>query len=157
MLRDIQDLSSQTMDESVESYPLNHQGIIKLLTLNFWSFFLHFLLISSIIHDLATKSCRRSLLWPHGLYPPGSSVHGIFQASVLEWIPFSLGIFQPQGLNLCLLHWQADSLPLSHQGSPYPFIFLMEGKVETEFHWGFCCYRSVPGRAVEKAARRKNL
>ena len=22
------------------------------------------------------------------------------------------------GLNSCLLHWQADSLPLSHQGSP---------------------------------------
>ena len=27
-------------------------------------------------------------------------------------------IFPTQGLNLCLLHWQADSLPLSHQGSP---------------------------------------
>ena len=28
------------------------------------------------------------------------------------------GIFLDQGLKLCLLHWQADSLPLSHQGSP---------------------------------------
>ena len=27
-------------------------------------------------------------------------------------------IFPDQGLNPCLLHWQADSLPLSHQGSP---------------------------------------
>ena len=27
------------------------------------------------------------------------------------------GIFPEQGSNLCLLHWQADSLPLSHQGS----------------------------------------
>jgi len=26
--------------------------------------------------------------------------------------------FLDQGLNLCLLHWQVDSLPLSHQGSP---------------------------------------
>jgi len=25
------------------------------------------------------------------------------------------GIFLDQGSNLCLLHWQADSLPLSHQ------------------------------------------
>jgi len=25
------------------------------------------------------------------------------------------GIFPTQGLNLCLLRWQADSLPLSHQ------------------------------------------
>ena len=32
------------------------------------------------------------------------------------------GIFPTQGLNphlLCLLHWQADALPLSHLGSPY--------------------------------------
>ena len=28
------------------------------------------------------------------------------------------GIFPDQGLNSCLLHWQADPLPLSHQGSP---------------------------------------
>ena len=28
------------------------------------------------------------------------------------------GIFLDQGLNPCLQHWQADSLPLSHQGSP---------------------------------------
>ena len=28
------------------------------------------------------------------------------------------GIFPDQGLNPCSLHWQADSLPLSHQGSP---------------------------------------
>ena len=27
------------------------------------------------------------------------------------------GIFLTQGSNPCLLHWQADSLPLSHQGS----------------------------------------
>ena len=26
--------------------------------------------------------------------------------------------FPDQGLNLCLLNWQADSLPLNHQGSP---------------------------------------
>ena len=28
------------------------------------------------------------------------------------------GIFPTQGLNPCLLHWQADSLPLSYLGSP---------------------------------------
>ena len=28
------------------------------------------------------------------------------------------GIFPDQGLNPCPLHWQADSLPLRHQGSP---------------------------------------
>ena len=28
------------------------------------------------------------------------------------------GFLPDQGLNPCLLHWQAESLPLSHQGSP---------------------------------------
>ena len=28
------------------------------------------------------------------------------------------GIFPDQGSNLCPLHWQADSQPLRHQGSP---------------------------------------
>ena len=32
------------------------------------------------------------------------------------------GIFPYQGLNLCLLHCQADSLPLNHQESPIPFL-----------------------------------
>ena len=29
------------------------------------------------------------------------------------------GIFPTQGLNLCFLNWQVDSLPLSHLGSPF--------------------------------------
>ena len=32
--------------------------------------------------------------------------------------PEARGIFLDQELNPCLLHWQADSLPLSGQGSP---------------------------------------
>ena len=43
----------------------------------------------------------------------GSSVHGLSQARILEQ-----GIFVTQGLNSCPLRWQADSLPLSHLGSP---------------------------------------
>ena len=37
-------------------------------------------------------------LWPHGCSIPGSSVHGIFQAKVLEWvaISFSRGSSQPK-------------------------------------------------------------
>ena len=50
---------------------------------------------------------------------PGSSVHGISQARILEWvaISFSKGS-STLGLNPCLLHWQVDSLLLSYQGSP---------------------------------------
>ena len=53
---------------------------------------------------------------------PGSSVHGISQARILQWVFHFLlqGIFLTQGLNLpllCLLHWQVD-LPLSNPGNP---------------------------------------
>ena len=56
--------------------------------------------------------------------PPGPSVHGIFQARVLEWgaIAFS-GIFPDQGSNPRPLHWQPDSHSLYHQGSPRQLIF----------------------------------
>ena len=52
---------------------------------------------------------------------PGSSVHGILQAGILEWVamPSSKGIFATQRWNLpllCLLHWQAGSLPLVPPG-----------------------------------------
>ena len=35
--------------------------------------------------------------WPHGLWLPGSSVHGTLQARILEWvaIPFSRGFPDP--------------------------------------------------------------
>ena len=33
------------------------------------------------------------------------------------------GIFPDQGSKLCPLHWQADSPPLRHQGSPISLIF----------------------------------
>ena len=53
--------------------------------------------------------------------PPGSSVHGMLQARILEWVAISSfkGIFWTQGLNphlLRLLHWQAGSLPLVPPG-----------------------------------------
>ena len=48
---------------------------------------------------------------------PGSSVRGILQARKLRVGSHYLlqGIFPIQGLNLCLLHLQAKSLPVSHQ------------------------------------------
>ena len=53
---------------------------------------------------------------------PGSSVHGILQARILEWVAcHSLlqGIFLTQGLNLGLLHCKQILYHLSHQRSPY--------------------------------------
>ena len=68
-------------------------------------------------------SCVRLFCDPMDCSPPGSSVHRIFQLEYcgadghfLIW-----GTFSTQELNLhllCLLHWLADSLPLSHLARP---------------------------------------
>ena len=51
---------------------------------------------------------------------PGSSVRGIFQARVLEWLPFLLqGMFLTQGLNLGLPHCKQMLYRLSHQGGQW--------------------------------------
>ena len=45
-------------------------------------------------------SVKKQTLWnPMGCSPPGSSVHGILQAKILEWVamPFSRGPSQPKG------------------------------------------------------------
>ena len=65
---------------------------------------------------LVAKSVRLFLKTPWTVALPGSSVHGISGARILEWggIPFSR-IFPTQGSNPRLLHflyWQEDSLPL---------------------------------------------
>ena len=49
---------------------------------------------------------------------PGSSIHGISQARILEWAAISLGIVPTQGLNLGLLHCGQTVYCLSHRGSP---------------------------------------
>ena len=55
---------------------------------------------------------------PMDCSPPGSSVHRILQARILEWVAVSSsrGVFPTQGWKLrllCLLHWQAGSSPLA--------------------------------------------
>ena len=72
-------------------------------------------------------------LQPHDCSPTGSSVRGIVQAGILEWvaIPFSRGSSQPmdQTQSLAL---QAVSLPLSYQGSPYSgkiFMALLQANI----------------------------
>ena len=51
---------------------------------------------------------------------PGSSVHGIFQAGIPEWvaISFSRGIFPTQGLNLGFPNCRQTLYRLSFQGIP---------------------------------------
>ena len=62
---------------------------------------------------------------------PGSSVHGISQARIQEWvaISFSRGSSWPKDLNPRLLNWQVDSLPLSHLGSPLSQLYVDKKKL----------------------------
>ena len=83
--------------------------------------------------SLLNNVCAQSLshvqlsVTPMNCSPPGSSVHGIFQTRHWSALPFLLqGIFPTQGSNphlLCLLHWQADSLPLAPPGKPIKIVF----------------------------------
>ena len=65
-----------------------------------------------------TWSCP-TLCDPKYCSPPGSSVHGILQARILEWVAISSskGSSQPRDRN-CVSCLQAASLPLSQQGRP---------------------------------------
>ena len=61
-----------------------------------------------------------SLLVELGLWSAGSVVVAYRLSCSL-----ACGIFLDQGLNPCLLNWQADSsYPLYHQGSPKPITFM---------------------------------
>ena len=85
--------------------------------------------------------------------PPGSSVHGISQASILEWvaIPFSRDLPNKRNESASVA-WQADSLPLSHQ-----YIYKVKVKVKSLSRVRLCdsmdC--SLPGSSVLQAIVRE--
>ena len=67
---------------------------------------------------------------------PGSSIQGILQARILEWvaIPFSRGsswLRDQTQVSLCLLHWQVGSLLLSLPGKP-PLITQFSSVTQSE-------------------------
>ena len=59
-----------------------------------------------------------SLLWPLLLRSTGSRRAGSVVVAHRPSCSAACGIFPDQGSNTCPLHWQADSQPLRHQGSP---------------------------------------
>ena len=71
----------------------------------------------SVSHSVVSDSLRPHGLWPSRLFCPWNSP-GKNTGVGCHALP--QGIFLTQGLNLCLLHllhWQANSLSLSHLGS----------------------------------------
>ena len=75
---------------------------------------------TQLVRAKSLQSCS-TLCDPLDCSLPGSSVHGIFQAGILEWItmPSSRGSFCPRDgtcISSIYLNWQADFLPLAPPG-----------------------------------------
>ena len=70
---------------------------------------------------LVVQSCL-TLCDPMNHSPPGSSVHGILQARILEWIAFPSQDLPDPGIKGWSPASQADTLPFELQGSPFHYI-----------------------------------
>ena len=74
---------------------------------------------------LSSSRCAGlSLSRPLLLRSTGSSCAGSVVVAHGPSCSAACGIFPDQGSNPCALHWQADSQPLRHQGSPRCIFFL---------------------------------
>ena len=69
------------------------------------------------MHACSVAQSCLTLCDPTDCSPPGSSVHEILQARILEWVVISSSRESYPPLTH-FLHWQADSLLLSHLRSP---------------------------------------
>ena len=85
----------------------------------FFFFFYGGMCLAFIICELS-QSVVSDYFDPMDCILPGSFVHKIFWTRILEWVAISYSRGSSQrGIEpwlLCLLHWQADSLPLCHLG-----------------------------------------
>ena len=96
---------------------------------------------------LVTQLCP-TLCDPVDYSPPGSSVHGILQARILEWvaIPFSRGSSRPRD-GTWVSPLQADSLPSEPPGKPIRELWsikvfmppkIIKGLIDMEFPLSGC-------------------
>ena len=74
-------------------------------------------LLSHVLLFVTPWTVFMDSLWPHGL--PGFSVHGIFQARILEWVAISFsGDLPDPGIEPRSPILQADSLLFKPRGKP---------------------------------------
>ena len=135
--------------QSLEGFcmPCGHLFIVHIVSLSFWNYWnwrRHsptFLLVSgTLLEDLALPIGKSFFipfphpllfshlvvsdsLRPHGLELTGSSVHGILQARILEWVAMlsSRGSSRPRKSNHCVSHCRQILNHLSHWESTYLF------------------------------------
>ena len=73
----------------------------------------------------SSSRCAGLLIsWPLLLQSTGSRRASSVIVAHRPSCSVACGIFPDQGLNPCPLHWQADSQPLRHQGSPVDFLMM---------------------------------
>ena len=79
----------------------------------------------SLAAELRLQGARASVLVARGLRSCSSWApeHRLSSCSTWSSCSTACGIFLDQGLTPCLLHWQADSLPLNHQGAPHFYMY----------------------------------
>ena len=75
------------------------------------------LVVASRGHS-SSRCTGLSLSWPLLLWSTGSRHAGSVVVAHGPSCSMACGIFPDQGSNPCPLHWQADSQPLHHQGTP---------------------------------------
>ena len=92
------------------------------LQLQCTGFSLQWLLLSQIA---SSRALRLQQLQQVGSVVVVPGLWGTGYIVAAHWLSCSPAcrILLDQGLNPCLLHWQVESLPLSHQGSPKPSFF----------------------------------
>ena len=129
-------LCTQSLSHSVVSDSLRPHGLQPARLLCAWDspgrnteVGCHFLLqCMKVKSESEVAQLCPTLCDPMDCSPPGFSVHGIFQARILEKVAISFfrGSSQPKDQTFHFLHWQADSLPLVPPGKPFQEIHANE-------------------------------
>ena len=99
-----------------------------------WPLWPHLTLKKEREREVVSNSCNLT-----NCSPPGSSVHGILQARILEWvaISFSRGTSRPRNwtqvsstAGRCFNNW-----PMKE--APFNFNHLLKGLISIQSHWGW--------------------
>ena len=104
---------------------------------------------TGLVHSLKWKKTKSCLTCnPKNCSPPGSSVHGILQARILEWvaISFSRGTSQPRNWTL-----QADALPTELLRKPWRKISILKMNAFTISKLDFQKKREYCGLGLSQA------
>ena len=131
----------EPMHPAVETQNLNHQTTRKVP-----NFFLLRKKEWKRSHSVMSDSLR-----PCGLYPPGSSIHGLLQARILEWvaIPFSRGSSWPRDqtwvshtAGKCFNLWATREANIRY----VRYIWADKSQSCASFKWGMCWFPSLSSR-----------